>query len=185
MTNNESAREYGPIALIGLVIALCGWFAAPYMHGLANLPTAMVGEYIANCFGFGGGGLPEAQRNDMLCLTFALQGALFGLYVLIVSSIGKGFQLTRALVATLSCSAWLLWIQTQAPYQYPNMDLSKFFLGNQFMISALANTGIAAMSAVVLVWAVARLAEAHAMNRLNDSADAPKRGNAETAGQFG
>lgn len=126
----------------------CGFLLAPYFHAIASIPIVLGNDYLANCMGAGGACASLDQQACLMVAAHALHASLFGFFALGIALGSKmKYQALCTVVATVSCAAWWIWIQTQAPDTIPTLDLRKYLLADHFTFMSLMTTSMAAMAA--------------------------------------
>ncbi len=166
MIQNISKTDYvSPLCLAG---ACSGFFAAPFLHGAASLYEACNSNYIVECLGAGGPAPTLEQLALNMNMTLTLHAVFFGLFVLIMSNGKVLYKTLFAVIATVSCSMWLHWIQTQSPDPIPTINLSIYLFNDPMMALAMTKTSILSMTFICIVRALQQFV--HWLNTPHDSA---------------
>lgn len=151
-TQTVSKTDYlSPLCLAG---ACSGFLAAPVLHVVASLYEMFHTNYIFECLGAGGPDPTMEQLALNMNVTLMLHALLFGLFVLLMSNGKMQFKTLFAVIATVSCSIWLHWIQLQPPDPIPTINLSTYLFNNSTMAVTMTTTSMLSMFFVCFVRAL-------------------------------
>lgn len=151
MHTTQTVNKADYLSLLCLVGGCCGFLAAPYLHGVASLYEMLNTNYIVERLGFGGPNPTQAQLALNMDMTLMLHAALFGLFVLLMSNGKMHYKPILAIVATVSCSLWLLWIQAQPADPFPTINFSNYLFDDASKSAAMTWTSILSMTFISIV----------------------------------